>query len=747
MGNILSTKIKDLLAQYTYNFSTQQITLELLKGQFMLENLVINENKINQILKKTNLPIRLKFGLLKKFSMKLSIISAKLETLNVEDFVLIFGPAEEECEKFEGAEEVEIYNMILKNHVASLKNSSSAKYLDPEIFAETARIRMQKLKEEKTANLKKEAEAATKKKNAPAPNAKENLNILGIEIFELIKNILDCSISIQNIFVIYEDNLPDIATHESLDQLVVMMTFNKFAFSNREITKDTDKDGIFKNFMNISEFLKKSGTWSLSDTAYWNITFESFSLTFQTNNPLYITSVELNKMLDISNAPIVLAKFYETKELNKSRNSFRVISLERISFDIVLFYKETSNIPIHAVFLLFDLGKIEFNLECYKITTLLDVLSYFQTKTIAKSFEIIRPKFKILTPARFDFIADKLKLGADQRSYLADIRRLTVREYLDQINYIHKYQALLKNSVDPELARLIVLNKFCQESRLYRLLFGPRVPDSLKLQPEHIVELLKVKQPIVKPESPPIDPNKPLESLNKHPAVLILNKIHIHFRVQFKFQLNVYALNTSTVENSLIVDTFTLDLLKPVGNLKGKTFISMNKIVLNYNKALFASTSKSKPAIFNNLGKSKLDKSFTQANVENMFEIKSTSLTFEVNLQESISFAKIYLLYGDLKFGAVCFNYMPEILKSFLMNLIVFSKFQEKSFHSSAISKTQKRNIKVIQSNDNNKSNATVLNISKLNGRLKRSREKRHWKTEQSRLISQTKNPSCCVNR
>lgn len=724
MGNILSTKIKDLLAQYTYNFNNQQITLELLKGHFMLENLVINENKINEIFKKLDLPFRLKFGLLRRFEMKLSIISAKLETLNIEDFVLIFGPAEEELEKFEGAEEVAIYNIILKNHIAILKNNpSSASYLDPELFAETARIRMQKMKEEKEAKLKKDAEAEKRRKKTPAEASKETMNILGIEIFELIKNFLDCSISVQNIFIIYEDTLPDLATHENLEQFIVMMTFNKFAFCNREIVKDTDKDGIFKNFMNVSEFLKKSGTWSSSDLAYWNITFESFSLTFQTNNPLYITSVELNKMLDINNAPIVLAKFYETKEINKSRNSFKVVSLERISFDIIIFYKDSATIPVHAVFLLFDLGKIEFNLEAYKMSTLFDVVSYFQTKTIAKSFEIIRPKFKILTQARFDFIASKLKLSSDQRSYLADIRRLVVREYLDQINYILKYKAMLKNNVDPELGRLLILNKFCQESRMYRLLFGPKVPDSLKLQPEHIIELFKVKKPADKPVTPPIDPNKPLESLNKHPAVLILNKIHFHVRVQLQLQLNIYALNTSTIENSFIIDTFTLDLLKPNGNLKGKIFVSMNKIALTYNKALFASTSKPKPAIFNNLGKSKLDKSFTQNNVDNMFEIKSTSLTFEVNLQESINFSKIYLLYGDLKFGTICLNYMPEILKSFLMNLIVFSKLQDKSFHSTTIANVQKRNMKIVQTISENKKEITVINISKLNGKLKRSRK------------------------
>ncbi len=41
------------------------------------------------------MPFVLKFGILKKFNLKLSIIGAKLERLDVEDLILILGPREE----------------------------------------------------------------------------------------------------------------------------------------------------------------------------------------------------------------------------------------------------------------------------------------------------------------------------------------------------------------------------------------------------------------------------------------------------------------------------------------------------------------------------------------------------------------------------------------------------------------------------------------------------------------------------
>lgn len=554
MGNILQSKLKDVLSQYTYNFSKQQISIELLKGQFSLDNLIINDQKINEILKAQGLPIKLKFGLLKKFFLKLSIIGAKLESMTVDDLVLIFGPADSQPEKFEGAEELEIYNIALKNLVASQNGGKGANYLDPEIFAETARKRMEKLKQEKEELQKKEAEAQERARaRAKAKeNSKETVNIMGIELFELIKNFLDCSISIQNIYIVYEDQLPDLISYDNLEQLIIMISFQKFSFSNREITKDTDKEGIFKNFMNVSQFLRKSGTWDVSDTAYWNITFENLALTFQTDNPLFITQQELNKMVDLNNAGIVLSKFYETKEMNKARSSFKIFGIDRISFDIVLFYKESSLIPVHAAFLLFDCGKLEANIEAYKISTFLDVLNYFNTRTLGKSFDILKPKFLPLTPQRFDAIASRLRLDANGRAQLAQLRKIIVREYFSQMFYLIQYQGIVGSGVNPELARLIVLNRYCQESKTYKLLFGPRVPESLKLQPEHWVELMSAKKTKPKKEETPAPTEKdlkdrPLESLSRNPKVMIVNKIHFHLRVQVRLQVNFFRLNSTSL--------------------------------------------------------------------------------------------------------------------------------------------------------------------------------------------------------
>ena len=392
----------------------------------------------------------------------------------------------------------------------------------------------------------------------------------------------------------------------------------------------------------------------------------------------------------------------------------KIISLERISLDFLIFYKETSSIPIHAVFMLFDLGRIEISIEPYKIATLMDIASYMSIKSTAHVLEVIRPKFKILTDQRYEYIAQKCGLNNEERKALREIQKLIVKEHLEFMGYVLKYLAIVRNSVDPETAKVMVMNIYCQNSELYEMVFGPKVPESIKLKKEQILGLISLKKSEPKPEpkqEQPIQKGEPmfLENLNKDPKIIIFNKIHLHMRAQFRFQLNIFRMKTNQIENSFVLDGFTLDVLKPVGTLKGKIMISINKLFLNYNKSLYQSNVKAKPTIFDNLQNKKLDKSVAEANVENIFELQTTTIEFEANLQQNQKFNNIYLLYGNIKIGLIKLNYMPEVLRKSLINFIVLSKLHSKSFNEEAIERKRKRNLKIVQNTDKR---AAIVNIS-----------------------------------
>lgn len=74
-----------------------------------------------------------------------------------------------------------------------------------------------------------------------------------------------------------------------------------------------------------------------------------------------------------------MQKFKNALEANKASSPFDIFNLAKMSFDIIIFYKETSKIPIHAVFFYFDFEGIESNIEVIKMAVLFDILCYLQT--------------------------------------------------------------------------------------------------------------------------------------------------------------------------------------------------------------------------------------------------------------------------------------------------------------------------------------------------------------------------------
>jgi hypothetical protein len=93
---------------------------------------------------------------------------------------------------------------------------------------------------------------------------------------------------VNNFYIVYEDNLEHLSSMENLTTFNLVFHLKQLKWQNDELTKYTSKDGIFKNFMNVSSFLQHSGTWNISDLAYWTITLESLGLSFSAMTPLFI---------------------------------------------------------------------------------------------------------------------------------------------------------------------------------------------------------------------------------------------------------------------------------------------------------------------------------------------------------------------------------------------------------------------------------------------------------------------------
>ena len=236
MGGYLSGPIKEVLVKYTYNFEDNQLNFELLKGNIKIENLVINESEINKKLEQSKLPYKLKFGILKKFELKLSIIGARLDSLKVEDLILIIGPNERESEKFSEQENREMVLMGIQNIIFQNTREGPEKYLDPNVW----------LRNEKNSLNNPQSKLVPTRTPNSEKSEEDGFNFLGIELVEIIKNFLDCNITIENVNIIFEDSYQFISNDNHSDNFQALIQLKKLCFRSQDIIKSTDKNGIFK---------------------------------------------------------------------------------------------------------------------------------------------------------------------------------------------------------------------------------------------------------------------------------------------------------------------------------------------------------------------------------------------------------------------------------------------------------------------------------------------------------------------
>lgn len=688
MGNFVSAPIKKLLGQYTYNFSQEQLSLQILRGNFKIENLIINDQEINRILKEKGLPFKLKFGLLKKFEMKLSLIGTKIEKLDIEDLILIAGPERVEDAKVHGAEEDQMYNHVLKNLSKEAKKQRTMQTFNP--------VGLFKDLETEFANKR-----ATKEPVENVQNGKKNgVDVMSIELIELLKHFLDVDIAIKNITFIYEDNLEFIYSKETLDTFITTINFKEFRFKSQDPIQQTDSQGIFKNFFNIKTFLEKSGTWGETKASCWNFTVADISTSFSVRNPLFVNNSSNNASLDSKNITMVLKRFYENLKADKLQNSFDLLTLKKITADVVMFYNDSSKIPVNAVFLLFDLSEVIFNAEINKLSTVFDVLAFFKNISTVKQIALVKPKFKILTPKTFNAACKRLKLNQEQTGLLSQFNKYVIREYIQESLHLIRYSAYISEGIDNDLARLLVIKSYCDQSRIYKLIFGDTYPEfinkEIELRQKSMNDIKADKELQTKADKIN-DANKKLESkerISDDPTALILKRIHIHMRIQFNAKLHILSENTLTPEHSMQINSVTLDVLNPAAHLRAKVHFTIASIIFNFSKEVYPIVKKSKMGIFaSQKGNSRIELDNTSSNT---LELKSLAISAEISVDQNKDGENVYFIYMNSQVGPIICNYMPNVFKNLSETLIQMNWAFSRNFKYK-LAKEVDRNIQQLQ--------------------------------------------------
>lgn len=141
MGQVLTGKIEPILKKYTYNFEQKQMKLSVLKGSFEVDDLILNTEEINNSLSQIKSNMRVKFGVLRKFNLGVSILSRKIQWLRVDSLILIV----EDTDKFKFRKaNYQNYEDNIKVIYDNIKLGSKAKYLDGDKVFENEKIKFEK---------------------------------------------------------------------------------------------------------------------------------------------------------------------------------------------------------------------------------------------------------------------------------------------------------------------------------------------------------------------------------------------------------------------------------------------------------------------------------------------------------------------------------------------------------------------------------------------------------------------------
>lgn len=81
--------------------------------------------------------------------------------------------------------------------------------------------------------------------------------------------------------------------------------------------------------------------------------------------------------------------------------SFELFAMHSMEFDIVVFYKDTSQIPINAIFINIYYQQILFNFKIQKMELILDIIAYYNNLNLVREFRFLKPRVPFLNQKQF----------------------------------------------------------------------------------------------------------------------------------------------------------------------------------------------------------------------------------------------------------------------------------------------------------------------------------------------------------
>ena len=202
--------IEPIFKKYFSNYDEKKLEFSLLKGDLKVNDLFFNREAINEAFDAATIPFQLKFGMISKLNVKISILGLYIEKIEVEDLILVLSPDPTKTQKISERtldshlKETVLLHMLENQKALSQKAQLKSFSQIPGIPKEVIETMTKRKIEGETPFFEKgPIETTTDSNNMTIEQPKPNL--MGPEIFEIITGRLRFDINVKNIRIYYED--------------------------------------------------------------------------------------------------------------------------------------------------------------------------------------------------------------------------------------------------------------------------------------------------------------------------------------------------------------------------------------------------------------------------------------------------------------------------------------------------------------------------------------------------------------
>ena len=585
------------------NYDEKNFDFSLFKGDLKLSNMYFDNKNINEILDNSMVPFKIKFGMITKLHIKISIIGLYIEFVDIEDLIVVLAPDPTKSMRFsqKSLNDPTLKESVIKHMIENFKALISKSPLKP--FTNIDQIP----KEVVTSLKERKEEAEVPFKERGKQNFKKNslnqfiedpkANLMGPEFFEIITGRLKFNIRIKNIRIYYEDD--QTLTFESTGKkscFSFCFNITEMRLNTQEILDYCDQKGNFKDLFNIKNLMD-----TLSPTTkliYLNKFIQRASLEVYLGQINILPSTVDSDMKSMD--PSYFVDYFHRLNSRRRGVLIELFAIDSLNFDIILGHDQTdtTSLPIQGLILYIHLKDIVLNLQIGVLSEITSIMNFVSSIKALNEVSSMRPDLTVMTSSYMSKLSSNLKFDRSQIDLLKKINREIIRESFAIPMWRDLF--LKYGPIDNIDVKRRMIYRYRLSSLIYQLIHGENYEqiesderDFIRKETEYLDAMAEIAQSQALNKGVPSQDLLVNASNVEEPRVRVdrqlskISKTSWKFHVQVRLHTNLYVNmldQNLKKELAVVLKGLDLNIVKPRGRLHINIGIMLKHLLVSFNQ-------------------------------------------------------------------------------------------------------------------------------------------------------------------